>query len=80
MSERALLHQGAIPTAFKPGYVNCGCCNGLEWGGEYPRECRNCGGSGRVYRYASGRLALWYGGPFCGQEHPNFARKVVDDA
>lgn len=66
--------------AFEPGWVNCGCCNGLEWGGESPRECGDCWGTGRQYRYASGRLALYPGGPFLGQEHPDFKRKVMAHA
>ena len=26
-----------------PGWFvfDCGCCNGLEWGGETPRECED---------------------------------------
>jgi hypothetical protein len=62
---------------FEEGWVSCGCCAGLEWGGEYPRECRSCGGNGQVYRYPSGRLALWPGGPLMGSEHPDYARKVI---
>jgi hypothetical protein len=44
----------------------CGCCNGLEWGGEYPRECRHCWGNGRVFVTPGGRAAIWPGGPFVG--------------
>ena len=53
-----------------PGWlrVDCGCCAGIEWGGEAPRECRDCGGNGLVALHEkSGRLALWPGGPFCGR-------------
>ncbi len=47
--------------------IPCGCCNGLQWGGEYPRECRRCEGSGAVWLSPSGtRLAVWPGGPFRG--------------
>jgi len=55
-----------------PGYpgwyeIDCGCCNGIEWGGETPDECRTCGGSGRVAMHVeSGRIAWYPGGPFCG--------------
>lgn len=52
-----------------PGWVsvNCGCCAGVEWGGESPRECRDCGGSGGfAVHLASGCGALWPGGPFNG--------------
>jgi hypothetical protein len=46
--------------------VDCGCCGGLEWGGDSPRECGSCMG-GRVALHAeSRRLALYPGGPFCG--------------
>lgn len=57
------------PDEFNPGWlwVNCGCCAGLEWGGEYPRECRGCGGSAEFAVHAkSGRGALYPGGPFNG--------------
>ncbi len=53
-----------------PGWQeeDCGCCNGIEWGGEYPRECRDCGGSGIVFHHVkSGVLALYPGGPFLGR-------------
>ena len=46
--------------------VSCGCCAGLEWGGEYPRECRRCWGNGRVFVTPSGRAAIYPGGPFVG--------------
>jgi DnaJ-class molecular chaperone len=48
--------------------IPCGCCNGVRWGGEYPEECQSCGGSGVIWEHKkSGALALWPGGPFCGQ-------------
>lgn len=53
-----------------PGWIreDCGCCGGLEWGGEYPRECRNCHGTGVVCRHIrSGVLAEYPGGPFLGR-------------
>ncbi|MFW6173108.1 MAG: hypothetical protein ACOC5T_05130 [Elusimicrobiota bacterium] len=53
-----------------PGWeiIDCGCCNGIEWGEEYPKECRSCGGSGVLYRHKkSGTLALYPGGPFAGK-------------
>lgn len=53
-----------------PGWeeVDCGCSNGLEWGGEYPRECRHCGGNGVLYHHIkSGVLAQYPGGPFAGR-------------
>ena len=48
-------------------WIDCGCCAGLEWGGESPRECRTCGGSGWVARHKNSGVLAWYpGGPFCG--------------
>jgi hypothetical protein len=54
-----------------PGWVetDCGCCGGLQWGGEQPVECDNCGGSGRRFKHlASGVIAMWPGGPFLGRQ------------
>lgn len=56
-----------------PGWliVDCGCCNGLEWGGEEPRECRDCNGRGWVAVHKASRVAALYpGGPFCGRWFP----------
>ncbi len=53
----------------KPGWFrfDCGCCGGIEWGGETPHECRSCRGGGEVYLHLASRvLALYPGGPFCG--------------
>jgi len=53
-----------------PGWqeIDCGCCSGIEWGGEYPRECRACGGGGFVYHhFSSGVLAQYPGGPLLGK-------------
>lgn len=45
--------------------IDCGCCAGIEWGGDYPRECDRCGGSGVIYRHIkSGVLKDWPGGKF----------------
>lgn len=67
-----------LPAHFEPGWIDCGCCAGISWGGEYPTECYSCKGGGMLWRYASGRLALWPGGPFAGQEHPDFKRSLFD--
>lgn len=45
---------------------SCGCCAGLEWGGEEPRECKSCNGSGGYWRTPKGHYVQWPGGPFCG--------------
>lgn len=49
--------------------VDCGCCNGIEWGGEEPRECKDCGGYGVLALHKKSRvLALYPGGHFMGRE------------
>jgi len=50
--------------------VDCGCCNGIQWGsGENePRECNRCKGGGVIYHHKKSHvLALYPGGPFCGK-------------
>ena len=57
-----------------PGWLeeDCGCCNGIEWGGEYPKECRNCNGGGSIFRHIkSGILAEYPGGKFLGKVNKN---------
>ena len=54
-----------------PGWeiIDCGCCNGLEWGGEYPRTCNHCGGDGSLWHHkSSGVLADYPGGPLRGKK------------
>ena len=52
--------------------IDCTCCAGIEWGGDYPRECRTCGGSGQIFLHVkSGSFAQWPGGPFCGKMAKN---------
>lgn len=58
------------PITEYPGWVwvDCGCSNGLEWGGEEPRECIDCCGSGRTALHLkSKRLATYPGGKFLGR-------------
>ena len=53
-----------------PGWVaiDCGCCAGVEWGGDSPEECRSCGGTGQIAQHNESRvLALYPGGPLCGR-------------
>ena len=55
------------PCVDSPGWaeIDCGCCGGIQWGGESPRDCGTCQGNGRYYRHLrSGVLALYPGGPF----------------
>jgi hypothetical protein len=52
--------------AENPGWkrIDCGCCNGLEWGGEEPLECDRCVGNGILFWHVqSGVVAKWVGGP-----------------
>ncbi len=52
--------------------VSCGSCvNGLVSdysGGDFngPKECPECGGSGRLFVLPNDRIALYPGGPFRG--------------
>jgi len=51
-----------------PGWelIDCGCCAGIEWGGDYPNECNTCGGGGYIARHIKTNItAKWPGGPFC---------------
>ena len=52
------------------------------WGGEDPRDCRICGGDGRLWVSNKDRLALYPGGPFRGQEPGAYemaARVTIDE-
>jgi len=54
----------------RPGWVreDCGCCNGISWGGFTPQTCPRCRGNGVIYRHLqSGVLALYVGGPMVGR-------------
>lgn len=49
--------------------VDCGCCGGIQWGGDYPRECGTCKGSGFYARHKESRVIAQYpGGPFLGSD------------
>ena len=68
--QNKIIYSPSVPCQDNPGWTedDCGCCNGIEWGGMYPRECRSCGGGGAVFRHIkSGALALYPGGPFVGR-------------
>ncbi len=57
-----------------PGWleIDCGCCGGIMWGGDYPRECDQCNGGGYLFLHQkSGVLAQWPGGPFLGKMSKN---------
>ena len=64
-----VIHRPSAPWDGYPGWLreDCSCCNGLEWGGEYPRECHDCGGNGFIAVHVeSGLVASWPGGPCLG--------------
>ena len=42
--------------------IDCGCCGGLQWGGNEPRECRDCGGSGVLWWHKKSRVYADYPG------------------
>lgn len=57
------------PIEGSPGWVarDCGCCNGIEWGGCEPIECYECLGSGWIaVHLVSGTVAEYPGGPLRG--------------
>jgi hypothetical protein len=59
------------PSEEWPGWdeLDCGCCGGIQWSGDYPKECDRCGGGGTLFRHRkSGALADYPGGPFRGKE------------
>ena len=54
-----------------PGWeeIDCGCCNGLEWDGDYPTECSYCKGQGiKFHHKKTGTLAEYPGGSFLGRK------------
>ncbi len=70
-SAQTIVHEPAIPYPDAPGWelIDCGCCNGIQWGDPGPSECRDCCGGGSLARHtASGLLALYPGGPIRGRE------------
>lgn len=51
-----------------PGWliIDCGCSDGLEWGGDYPVECKRCDGNGWIAFHRCSKITAKYpGGPFC---------------
>lgn len=48
--------------------IDCGCCNGIRWGGEEPVPCDDCGEGGWLHVHlGSGVIAWWPGGPLHGR-------------
>jgi len=49
--------------------VDCGCSGGLQWGGDSPRECPRCGGTGELFWHKKSKVFAQYpGGSFQGRE------------
>jgi len=48
--------------------VDCGCCMGTRWGGEYPEEC-TCNMGFLAWHKPSNVLALYPGGPLRGHRY-----------
>lgn len=66
------------PAKAHPGWEerDCGCCDGLRWGGDIPTECGDCAGNGIIFVHLkSGVIAQWPGGPFLGRETRNEHRR-----
>lgn len=48
--------------------VDCGCCHGIQWGGDEPKECDRCGGSGHIWWHKKSKVFAEYpGGKFTGK-------------
>lgn len=64
---KAIIEYPAEPYFNHPGWlrIDCGCCNGIEWGGNYPVECKRCGGGGFLAKHIpTGVVAEYPGGRF----------------
>lgn len=64
---KKIIHRPTTQCKKHPAWdvIDCGCCNGIQWGVEGPRECDNCNASGVIYKHRkSGVTAQWPGGPF----------------
>lgn len=59
-------------------WIDCGCCNGLRWGGEIPIECNDCDGTGMLCLHInSGSIGLYPGGPFKGSYPKEYVEKIM---
>lgn len=64
-----IVHWETKPVENHPDWewIDCGCCAGLQWGGELPRECPHCWATGVYARHKpTGTRALYPGGPLLG--------------
>jgi hypothetical protein len=63
-----------------PGWlsVDCGCCAGISWGGDTPKQCSRCKGAGAVALHVqSRRVAEYPGGPLLGMWHQSDVDRAV---
>lgn len=70
------------PVVGYPGWfgVDCGCCAGIEWGGETPETCDRCGGSGMIFVHAESlRTAEYPGGRLTGSLAREDARLALPE-
>lgn len=56
--------------------IKCHCCNGIQWGGDSPRECLDCDGGGGLWVSEKDRIAA-YPGRFLGSEPGRFAQTLA---
>jgi len=42
--------------------IDCGCANGLQWGGNEPVECDRCGGTGTIFWHKKSKTFAQYPG------------------
>ena len=65
---KKIIHRPTVPCKEYPGWdeIDCGCCGGIEWGGEEPRECSRCNAVGVIYQHRESKVRADYpGGRFC---------------
>ena len=61
--------------------MDCGCCNGIEWGGSELVECYECGAGGAVYVHVPSRVvALYPGGPLRGRAYDGQLAEIAEVA
>lgn len=68
---KVIVYTKPEPCKKHPGWkwVDCGCCGGIQWGGESPTTCSECDGAGSYFRHIKSSVyALYPGGPFLSRE------------
>ena len=66
---KQIVYMPTVPNKEYPAWdvIDCGCCAGIMWGGETPRECKRCDGFGVVHEHRKSKVstALRPSGHFC---------------